>query len=148
MKPKQKSLHDLLGTLPTELYDVILKLTYKPQEKELLDDIVNFVHTKEQIAKYYYFKYIVRGGEEEPEHLAWLINDILRYYNDDFPTMVGYTYGFIKKICRHRRYRYFVWGDYVLNELERRQDTTQINILWSLLTPEERNEFIIQFCEE
>ena len=143
---KKKSLNCLLNELPVELYDLILKLTYKPQEKELLDDIVNFVRTKDQVVNYYYSKYIIVLEEEEPEHLAWLINDLYRYYNDDFPTMVGYTYGFIKKICRHRRYRYFVWGDSVILDLERRQDTTHINILLGLLKSSERNEFCSLFC--
>ena len=82
-------------------------------------------------------------SEQEPEDKNWLINDIIAYANNYQATMYGYVDKFYNIFKRNiflqtneqiRKYVFKLQGSHVNKE---------INIYLGLLTPNERNDVIL-----
>lgn len=128
--------------------DIIEKIysyiTY-PQPKELLNDIRNFYHTKRKLNKIYKRRY----QHEPEEYQNWLYNDILCYFNEDKPIMLGITRKYFNILKRH-----YMLKDSSDHSIERyinvleiyRNTNSLINIYLSKLTIEERIEFLNCVC--
>lgn len=133
--------------LPQDIIGHIIPYTYQLQPNVIMNDIKNYKETKELIVSLYYNYWIVNFEEAEPEDKYWLINDLVLFINNDQATMYGYVENFYN-IFRRNQYlqSYESINNYVSN-LETKPVDTQINILWSLLIPKERTEFLVSFQE-
>ena len=133
-----------LNRFPAEIASYIIKYTYNPQNKNLLNDIVNFTDSKLELYKLYLF-YWTKHNEPE-EYIGWLSNDILLYTNNFRHTGVlyggGYTDIFYDRLFRNPFLKTKESVDkYVIN-LGHSNIIKEINIYLGLLTIKERNGFM------
>ena len=133
--------------LPQEIIDYIIPFTYQLQNISLLEDIKNFNETKELILDLYYNYWIVYFNEEVHEDKYWLINDLIAFFNNYEATMYGYTEKFYNIFRRNQSLQSNETINNYVSLLEDKQVDSQINILWALLTPKERVEFVLSFKE-
>lgn len=129
-----------------DLINKILSIVYYPQPRFLLNDIKSFYKTRQSVQQIYTERY-----SHEPEEINhWIYNDLLLFYNEDSPTMVGFVDGYLEKIMRSTkyvgkkierdisiRYIYFIEAYKSIESL--------INIYLSKLTPEERDNFLLNY---
>lgn len=94
------------------------------QPKNLLNDIINYHQTKNQINIKYYQHFIVDKDEGILEDKYWLLNDLYIYTDD----LNGFWERFLKEIN--------------IPFFGQRLITSQINTIWGIMTPKERNDFI------
>ena len=132
-----------VGRLPNEIILRIISYTYSLQDKTLLNDIVNYTESKTKMFNLYHQRWIIEMSEQEPEDKNWLINDIIAYANNYQATMYGYVDKFYNIFKRNiflqtneqiRKYVFKLQGSHVNKE---------INIYLGLLTPNERNDVIL-----
>ena len=134
-----------ISKLPEHIIDYIIPYTYQLQNKLLLEDIQNYTKTKDRILQLYYDLWINYMDDVVPEDKYWIINDIIAYVNEDRATMCGYVNNFYTVFLRNLSLK--TNGD-VLNYIENLEllsVNTQINILWGLLLPTEREDIINDF---
>ena len=134
-----------ISKLPEHIIDYIIPYTYRLQNKVLLEDIQNYTKTKDRILQLYYDLWINYMDDVVPEDKYWIINDIIAYVNEDRATMCGYVNNFYTVFLRNLSLK--TNGD-VLNYIENLEllsVNTQINILWGLLLPTEREDIINDF---
>jgi hypothetical protein len=117
----------LLQRLPNEIKSYILSFTYQCQTKQLLHDIESFHHSKKQVYSNYLDWYV---GSSFYQH--FLVNDIYTMFNVE------------EKFSVYRRdketIKYFVNYCLPIKAL-----SSQFNLLWGLLTCEERIAFLPNF---
>ena len=133
---------DLINRLPIDIVLKIIPYTYTLQNKNILNDIVNYVETKKNLLILYHTYWF---DIEEDEYKNWLINDIFAYANDYNATMYGYVNKFYCIFERHiglRSQSKEKIDKYVYN-LEKESVETQINIFLGLLNLTERNDLVI-----
>lgn len=130
--------------LPREIILQIIPYTYSFQNKNLLNDIINFKNSKTYLFESYYNTWIINMGypTESLEDKNWLINDLFLYANDEKASMYGYVDKFYNIFKRNLHLQTNEDVTRYINALGKKHVTTQINIVLSLLTPEERNNFI------
>ena len=129
----------LINILPLELINKIRRLTYKPQNKILLNDITNYKNTLNKIKNIYYYYYL---EEDLQDHIEWLINDIVAYLNDDVPTFSGYQKKYYDICKRNNRLKTNKDVEKFIANLDNQNCIKQINTYWSLLKKNEREYFI------
>lgn len=133
---------------PELLYSILSMVTY-PQPKQLMDDVKDFYKIRQLTHKIYEKRY--RHQPEEAKN--WLYNDLMIFYNEDTPAMVGYVDGYLEKIMRssiynkkeNQRYISIKYIDHIENT---KNVDSIINIYLSKLTPEEREYFLVSFQNE
>lgn len=133
---------------PELLYNILSMVTY-PQPKQLMDDVKDFYKIRQLTHKIYEKRY--RHQPEEAKN--WLYNDLMIFYNEDTPAMVGYVDGYLEKIMRsyiynkkdNQRYISIRYIDHIENT---KNIDSIINIYLSKLTPEEREYFLVSFQNE
>lgn len=135
-----------IALLPNEICIKILSYTYSPQSPQLCEDIRDYCTTLSEIYSYYSV-YVDEWDESELEEKYWLINDIYNYINGYYPICLGYRDHFYRIINRSYTYHYSNKKldfkiDHFLQALQKKGIYCEINIIWGLLTPEERNHFI------
>jgi len=137
-----------VNRLPDDIKNHIIPYTYNLQSKSLLDDIQNYRMTKMILFELYYYWWIDYVGENEPEDKHWLFNDLVAYTNDYNATMIGFIDKFYniwgRNICLKKRKEI----DIYFQKIERKNVSTQINIVLGLLTPKERNEIVMIVTEK
>jgi len=130
--------------LPENIVNYIIPFTYKFQPKELLEDIVSFDKSRKLITDIYFVRWYNFASTEANEDKNWLINDVIRYLNEDVATMYGYTQNFhnifvrhimLKNATKEKILKFITKTDYYLVN-------TQIKIFWGLMNPLEREQFI------
>jgi hypothetical protein len=131
--------------LPQDIVDYIIPYTYQLQNKPLLEDIKNYNETKELILDLYYNYWIVNLEETDPEDKYWFVNDLIGFINNYQATMYGYTDNFYNTFRRNQYLQTYEDINKYVSNLETKPVDSQINIFWALLTPKERNEFIVSF---
>lgn len=144
---KIKIKKELLALLPTEMIFIIIGYTYQPQNKVLLEDIIDYHKSKLNIHKIYNKIYSLFFEFEPNADLNWLINDIFGYANDYNATMNGYIDKFYKILFRNFSLKTKTQVHQYIFVLENKAVNTQINILWGLLYPKERNEILTKVYE-
>ncbi len=96
-------MEEILNRFPIEIASYITQYTYNPQNKDLLNDIVNFTEVKVELYKLY-LDYWTQYNESD-EYINWLSNDILLYTNNFRHTGVlyggGYTDMFYDRLFRN-----------------------------------------------
>jgi hypothetical protein len=134
-----------ISKLPEHIIDYIIPYTYQLQNKLLLEDIQNYTKTKDIILQLYYDLWINYMDDVVPEDKYWIINDIIAYVNEDRATMCGYVNNFYTVFLRNLSLK--TNGDVLtyIENLELLSVNTQINILWGLLLPNEREDIINDF---
>jgi hypothetical protein len=138
----------LISKLPRDIVEYIIPYTYQLQPKTILNEIINYKETKKIISELYYNFWIIYMEEDELEDKYWLINDIVAYINNYKATMYGYVDNFYNIFRRNPRLQTREDINKYFGILETKPVTSQINIIWALLTPRERNDIISVFQEE
>jgi hypothetical protein len=135
------NLNKYLIKLPNDLVNYIITLTYKPQPKELLQDIINYYNSKQLIKEYYCLLAII-FHETYEESIEWVVNDLVLYMNSSLPTLLGYSEKMEFILIRSNLISTSEDLDLYFFVLLKKNVLYQLNILLGLLTPPERNEFI------
>lgn len=133
--------------LPIDIVFRIIPYTYRLQNKDLLYDITNYKKTKSILSDLYYDYWIVNMQSQTEEDLNWLFNDLVAYMNNYHATMFGYVDTFYNIFRRNRFLQTNEQIDHYVFSLEKRDVSTQINILLGLLNPDERYDIIVGFLE-
>ena len=142
--------------IPIEIIDIILVYTRNPQDPILLEDIINFLTTREIIIHKHYNKWITELKYKKGIDIMWLENNLLLYANEEIPTREEIRPKFKEIISRFimktlskpnnknnkqpipPNFNKYVYSNKILLK-------TRVNILWGLFTVAERNEFVETF---
>ena len=137
---------DFIQRLPLDIILQIIPYTYNLQNKNLLNDIINYKETQTLLLELYHNYWIIEAQSQDPEEdINWLINDIFRYANNNKATMFGYVDKFYNIFKRNISLQTIeVIDKYIIN-LEKKQVKTQINIFLGIININERNELINSF---
>lgn len=145
---------------PKELINYILKYVYNSYPEKILRDITNFTMTKEFILNHYFNIFVVEYGYSPTDYIDWAVNDVYGFMNNNVPSMYGYIPNFYKIMLRNpfihpcKRSRYFKNtilldnSDYTykvfmyVDRLNQLSPQHNFNILWGLLKPKERINFM------
>jgi len=84
-------------------------------------------------------------GDCENKYKNWLANDIVSYINNQQGTMYGFVDNFYNVFYRNLQLKNSEYIECYFNKLESNSVDTEINILWGLLLPEERDHIISIF---
>jgi hypothetical protein len=135
----------LMNKLPRDIVLHIIPYTYRLQNKNLLDDIIDFTRSKTILFELYH-KYWIIGMQyhDENEDKYWLINDIYAYANNYKATMYGYVDNFYNIFKRNKYLKTNEDIDNYVSNLEKKDVSSHINIFLGLLTIKERNNIIIE----
>ena len=135
----------LMNKLPLDIVLHIIPYTYQLQNKNLLDDIIDFTRSKTVLFELYH-KYWIIGMQyhDENEDKCWLINDIYAYANNYKATMYGYVDNFYNIFKRKKYLKTNEDIDTYIDNLEKKDVSSRINIFLGLLTIKERNDIIIE----
>jgi hypothetical protein len=139
-----KKLQKYISKLPYDVINLIIQYTYNFQNNNLLQDITHYKESKIIIHELYYNYWINYMGEDNNsnEDNYWLINDLFGYTNKYSATMFGYIDEFYKFFQRNLQLLSKEDVNNYIIHLENKEVSTQINVFWGLLTPEERDIFI------
>ena len=133
-----------LNFLPQNIVDYIIPYTYSPQSNDLLEDIRSFVETKQTICSIYRIRWDIFDYLELNEDKNWLINDISIQLNEDQPSMYDYSDYNRSVFSRHFRLKNYAKNkldEFILKTIFENVDW-QINFIWGLMNPLERDAFI------
>ena len=155
----------LIKFLPQNIKDHILSYHCRPQSNSLLIDIKNFVESKKELERIYYdyfCNYMIEFNLAL-EDKYWIINDLVRFLNQNVPTMIYYhdlfyevfernIYLFTRRktslidrlsscIISHNQVKRKIIDRYI-KILDDKNIMTQINLYWGLMTWHERNEMV------
>jgi hypothetical protein len=138
-------MNELAIRLPSNVIQIIIPYTYKPQSRELCRDIRSYytiIHdTRKQYHKLYPGQIPFISGDEADE---WLSNDICRFLNNDIPTMYGYHTFYIETYSRlHMNKTKDVTNmvEYI-TKIDDKLFPRDIKIVIGLLNPDEREKLI------
>lgn len=135
------SLIERIQSLNDDLQQKILGYTYSPQPKTLLSDICDYRNSLECTKEYYFVKFMV--DEEDFVHKTdanWMLDDMFEYVANNI-FRIDY-YEFWRRLYMLRNMTEVEINGYVCNVFFDKNVETQINIMWGLLTPVEREEII------
>lgn len=134
---------DFIQRLPRDIILYIIPYTYNLQNKNLLNDIINYKKTRTLLLELYYEYWIINIQQiEEPDiDKYWLIKDIYGYANNYNDTM--YVDKFYNIFKRNMSLQTTEAVDKYKNNLLEKNLKTQINIFLGLFTTSERNHFVI-----
>jgi hypothetical protein len=135
----------LMNRLPKDIVLHIIPYTYQLQNKNLLEDIVNFTESRKILFELYHKYWIIGMQYHDPnEDKYWLINDIHAYANNYKATMYGYLDKFYNIFKRNKYLKTNEDIDNYVSNLEKKDVSSQINVFLGLLTIKERNNIIIE----
>jgi len=134
--------------LNSDLQNLILSKIRNPQDKNLLEDIIDYKKSKDNIFNKYFNK-----GYDYDENSEFYIyyqieNDLLRYFNDDYGTMYYITERNIEKLERILSIKKKMEKkNKILIAIEIMNNNTinvnmRINMLIGCLKKKEREEFL------
>jgi hypothetical protein len=145
LSPFQKNIH----RLPNEIQYIILSYTYSPQQKALLEDILDYSQTIDIIYDYmnepdYLDNHILVSPEDEIQNELY---NYIHYYLCD---------GSLEMVAKIFWKRYFMFCSIPIERIPKYKLvnfvyyplTMQIRFIWGLLLPSERNEFLDFYEEE
>ena len=135
-----------LQKIPQEVIrENIIPYTYNTQSRELLDDIISFIYSKEILIELYSERW---HEWEDENYMDWLSNDISRFFNEDTATMLGYVYSNINKFKRFFKIFYKNYDKKkiinVISKIESQQTLSifHFNTCLGILTTSERLDFL------
>ncbi len=116
--------------LPKEIIHKIISYTYSPQSKYLTEDIISYFNAKQVCNHLYHDYWIIQMGNETLEDKYWLLNNLYVYIRN-----IPYIFN-----------RLFIRNTYTtshVNKFYNKTDIkTQINVIFGIMTPLERNTFL------
>jgi hypothetical protein len=127
--------------LPDFLKWYILSFHANPQTKSLTEDIKNYVVSRNLIRNIYHERWH-EFEEIYPETEDWLDNDLIMHINVK-PIMRGYEDKLYEVMTRSYICQQNI-NKYIKTILKSKKSKTVNNIVWGLLTVEEREEFTQQ----
>lgn len=137
---------DFIQRLPLDIILYIIPYTYNLQNKNLLNDIINYKETRSLLLELYYEYWIIKAQSQDlEEDKRWLINDIIAYANNDKATMYGYVDNFYNIFKRNISLQTNDTIDKYIIHLYKKPAKTRINIFLGLLTSNERKDVIDGF---
>jgi len=145
METQMETMEKQMCRLPTEVIQHIIGYTVSPQSPNLRKDIHSFLRSKRRIMYLYDQYWTVDMGELEGEYKYWIANDIISYANSYQGTMYGLVDNFYTIFYRNLWLKNSLDIGVFWNHLQKKPVDTQINILWGLLLPEERDTLISIF---
>lgn len=135
-----------LQKIPQEVIrENIIPYTYNTQSRELLDDIISFIYSKEILIELYSERW---HEWEDENYMDWLSNDISRFFNEDTATMLGYVDSNINKFKRFFKIFYKNYDKKkiinVISKIESQQTLSifHFNTCLGILTTSERLDFL------
>ena len=137
-KKNKPTFNELMKTLPVDIIYLIRFMCYKPQRNYLLYDIRNFQRTRRLLTQIYYMRCIIRDGMNVPEDKNWLINDIYAFLNKKVALMHGYVDEFYDVFKRNKNLKTKKQILKFIENLEKGNVSTQINIFIGLMNIKER----------
>ena len=138
-------MEELSRYFPIEIVFQIIQYTYRYQDKQLLNDIINFTESKKILLDLYLLFYTINN--EPQEYINWLSNDITYYMNTFYHTGVLYGGRYVDTFyIRFSRNPFLNSNEkidkYVINLNKNGNLIKKINIYLGLLTISERNDFV------
>jgi hypothetical protein len=122
-----------------------MEYTFTFQSPQLLEDIRDFHESKTSICAMYYDLIVVQLNEMPSEDKLWLINDLISHMNYHQPTINGYIFSFYYIFFRRYGMNTPEKVDRFMEIMENKTPDSQINILWSLMSPLERKNYIEKY---
>ena len=141
---------DYFNNLTVDLQNEILKNIRNPQNKNLLNDIEDFNKSKEKIFNKYY-KIGYDDNIDSEFYVNYKVeNDLLGFYNDNYPLIDGIKETNLEKLNRilsiknklNKNHTLVLYNILLNNDVNVNQ---RINILLGALTIEERQKFIDEY---
>lgn len=141
---------DYFDNLTEDLQNEILKNIRNPQNKNLLNDIEDFNKSKEKV----FDKYYKKGYDDDIDSEFYVNykveNDLLGFYNDNYPLIDGIKETNLEKLNRilsiknklNKNHTLVLYNILLNNDVNVNQ---RINILLGALTIEERQKFIDEY---
>lgn len=141
---------DYFNNLTEDLQNEILKNIRNPQNKNLLNDIEDFNKSKEKV----FDKYYKKGYDDDIDSEFYVNykveNDLLGFYNDNYPLIDGIKETNLEKLNRilsiknklNKNHTLVLYNILLNNDVNVNQ---RINILLGALTIEERQKFIDEY---
>jgi hypothetical protein len=129
--------------LPEEILRQIIAYTYSPQSPLLMRDIRHYHASKRDVLFIYRQTWKFMTQNEPPKEKQWLVNDIMLYLlqyetsPDDDHLQFYYDY-FMRICCVNTKAQVKTYT----KRIEDRPIDSKVNILWGLLTEEERNHLL------
>ena len=139
---------DFIHLLPRDIIRHIIPYTYACQTPELIQDIKSNFTSKQMVSTIYDDRWNYLSQYEDNISKNWLNNDLFRYCNEDNMTMHSYIDRFYDLFSRHVMLQSGAINKCKVNAFIINTDnnvTKQINIIWGLLTPAERSDFIATY---
>ena len=137
----ENSLVQKIQNLTSDLQSKILSYTYCPQPCDLLYDIQDYGYSLETTKQFYFTKYMVELEDfYEKTDLNWLFDDILEYIANNI-FKIDY-YEFWRRLYMLRNSTETEINYYVAYIFYHKDIEIQINILWGILKPDERDDII------
>ena len=136
-------MEELIRYFPEEICLEIMRYTYMPQDKYLLNDIVNYTESKTKLLDLYFNYWILYNQADEYQN--WLNNDIVSYVNNFEAIMYGYVDKFYNIFLRNPFLQFKEKIHKYVYNLEKNNITREINIYLGLLVIQEREDFIQWF---
>jgi hypothetical protein len=141
---------DYFNNLTEDLQNEILKNIRNPQNKNLLNDIEDFNKSKEKVFNKYYKKGYDDNIDSEFYVNYKVENDLLGFYNDNYPLIDGIKETNLEKLNRilsiknklNKNHTLVLYNILLNNDINVNQ---RINILLGALTIEERQKFIDEY---
>jgi len=130
--------------LSSDIQHRILSYLSRPQPAYLLDDIHSFVETRQELFQKYHDFWIVRLHMTVPEDRRWLLNDFFYYANHYKPTLFGYSTSFYRLFQRGYGLQTHADVDAFVRKLGKKDVTTQLNVVFGLFTPDQRDDLCLQ----
>lgn len=141
---------DYFNNLTEDLQNEILKNIRNPQNKNLLNDIEDFNKSKEKVFDKYY-KIGYDDNIDSEFYVNYKVeNDLLGFYNDNYPLIDGIKETNLEKLNRilsiknklNKNHTLVLYNILLNNDVNVNQ---RINILLGALTIEERQKFIDEY---
>jgi hypothetical protein len=135
---------DIFKKLPDEIKWYILSFHANPQPKYLLNDIKHYTSSRNIIQNIYIRRWDWSPVESPDE---WLDNDLVGYLNNNVATMSGYVNRIYDVFSRHFMAQKYTKTQLIsiFNSYPKNIKRTN-NLLWGILTMEERDGFIEVEC--
>lgn len=147
MEQKEINVREIIRKLPDDIVRYILPFTYSYQTPELIRDIQSFTKDRKMVRDWYRHKWSIYLYHSPSEDVEWMANDIIIYANSDQATMLGYHPFFYDLSSRFfsldSREKQCQFIDAILQKNVK--PIRCFNVIWGLLIPEERLEFIRKF---
>ena len=138
-------MNHFIERLPLDIVVKIIPYTYEIQDKDVLNDIVNYSETKHTLFNLYHRYWIIEMQEEVPQDKNWLSNDLIARANNYKATMYGLDDTFYNIFKRNLFLKTKAQIDKYFNTLGKKKVDAEINVYLGLFTPNERNETIHHF---